>query len=415
MDGARATPASDRRAPVSGSLRTARGWFVWDVLLGCLGAVYSAGDGSSALAWGQRLLPVSVLFAVSGAGLTLLRRWPRACVAVVLLPQTTVLALFGHFEAGSSLILALASAFAVALRSPSLRIPVVMMGLFIGAMGMHLPSSRAVVSMAFAAVALGGATGAGRAVRRWRDRTAAANAEVRRLAELAVADAEARLAERQQLSRELHDVLAHGMGVMMLQLGVAQQLAERDATRVSEALAQVRATGDLTLRDLSTLLASTRAGSPGSESDGHPEAPQPTLEDLPVLVTAARGAGRPVALMVHGTPRVLPGALELSAYRVVQEGLTNALKHTRHGPVEVTVTYGHDHLEVNIENAVTDDDLSTGQRQGCTTGGHGLRGLRERVALFGGDFSAGRSATGTWLTIAVFPTAIRPDVRRGSA
>src|SRR6266571_8927049 len=130
---------------------------------------------------------------------------------------------------------------------------------------------------------------------------------------------------------------------------------------------------------------------------GDPLAPQPGLNDLPTLVTQVRAAGLPVELHVDGARRELPIGIELSAYRIVQEALTNALKHAGDAHVSVHLGYGRDSLEIEIS------DDGTGARSPVSSGGHGLVGMRERVALYGGRLDAGRRQNGGFAVRVVLP------------
>jgi len=132
-----------------------------------------------------------------------------------------------------------------------------------------------------------------------------------------------------------------------------------------------------------------------SDADG-PLAPQPGLGDLPTLVSQVREAGLPVDLHVEGEQRELPVGIELSAYRIVQEALTNALKHAGDAHADVHVRYGADSLELEI----VDDGAGSGSR---APGGHGLVGMRERVALYGGRLDTGRAASGGFTVRALLP------------
>jgi signal transduction histidine kinase len=206
------------------------------------------------------------------------------------------------------------------------------------------------------------------------------------LAAAAVAD------ERRRIARELHDILSHNLSVLVLQAGAAEQVLERDPERAREALRWIRETGQEAIGEMSTLLGLVR---------GEPEAsrePQPSLADLDRLISRTRDAGLAVDLQVEGDRRNLPTALELSVFRVVQEGLTNALKHAHPSEARVRLCYGKDELEVEIFN----DGLVPANGHGSR---RGLAGLRERVSIFGGELEAGPDPSGGWKLRAVFPVA----------
>jgi signal transduction histidine kinase len=195
--------------------------------------------------------------------------------------------------------------------------------------------------------------------------------------------------ERRRIARELHDVIAHGLGVLVLQAGAAEQILERDPERAREVLRSIRASGNEAIAELGTLLAVAR-GEPE-----HSRRPQPRLDDLEQLVAVTREAGLPVEVLVEGRRRDLPAPVELSAYRIVQEGLTNALKHAGATRARVLLRFGEDELEVHVE-----DDGAGGQGGGSR---RGLAGIGERVALFGGHFHAAPEPGRGWRLQATLP------------
>jgi signal transduction histidine kinase len=183
--------------------------------------------------------------------------------------------------------------------------------------------------------------------------------------------------ERARLARELHDVVAHSVSVMVVQAGAAEQVLGSDPERAREPLRNIQATGRQTVVELRRLLGILRHGEHELAT-----APQPSLSQLDGLLADARHAGVAVSAAVQGTAVPLPPSIDLSAYRIVQEGLTNVIKHAGRADAQVLVRYtGH-----ALELQVTDD--GPGSPGGQATG-HGLLGVRERVALFGGTFQAG--------------------------
>ena len=183
--------------------------------------------------------------------------------------------------------------------------------------------------------------------------------------------------ERARIARELHDVVAHSVSVMVLHAGAARRVLGDDSDRVAEPLLLVEETGRQALAEMQRLLGILR-------EDGAPAAltPQPGLDDLPALAEQMRRSGLPVELKVEGDSRPLPAGLALAAYRIVQEALTNALKHAGPATASVRVAYGpHD-----VELEVVDDGRGGGSGGGT---GHGLVGMRERAALYGGHVEAG--------------------------
>jgi signal transduction histidine kinase len=183
--------------------------------------------------------------------------------------------------------------------------------------------------------------------------------------------------ERARIARELHDVIAHSVSVMVVQAGAAEEVLKRDPATAVEPLRSVQETGRQALVEMSRLVGLLR-----DESSELGLAPQPRLHELPALVEQVREAGLPVELRVEGAGRAIPLGIELTAYRVVQEALTNALKHAGEARASVRLRYE----PAAIELEVTDD--GAGATNGHV-GGHGLAGMRERVSVFGGEMSAG--------------------------
>ena len=198
-------------------------------------------------------------------------------------------------------------------------------------------------------------------------------------------------AERLRIARELHDVVAHNVSAMAIQAGAAR-VAGSDS---KEALAGIEQSARDTLTELNKLLGVLR------KSPDAPLVPQPTLRDVDTLLKPARDAGLEATLKTTGEPRALPAAVELSAYRIVQEAVTNVLKHAGASRVEVTVDYGDTALNLTV----ADNGNGSGPKSEVAkeTSGHGLIGMRERVGLFGGDLSTGSSSLGGFVVRATLP------------
>ena len=199
--------------------------------------------------------------------------------------------------------------------------------------------------------------------------------------------------ERLRIARELHDVVAHSMSVVALQAGTGRMVAAQDASAAAQALETIETTSRGALREMRQLLGLLRSGD-GAE----PEAlgPAPGLGDLPALVGEMAKSGLDVALRIAGDRPAVPAGVDLSAYRVVQEALTNVLKHAGATRAVVEVAYGD--REVTV--VITDDGRGA---EGPLTGGHGLVGMRERVAVHGGRLDAGPGAAGGFSVTACFP------------
>jgi signal transduction histidine kinase len=206
-------------------------------------------------------------------------------------------------------------------------------------------------------------------------------------------DAQARAAvvvERARIARELHDVIAHSISVMVLQAGGVRRRLGDEQARERTALETVESTGREALGELRLLLGMLRAGD-------EPSDPQRGLAHIDELVASVRAAGLDVTLDVTGDPGSLPRALDLSAYRIVQEALTNVLKHAGAGQARVTVRRGLRRLELEI----VDDGAGRAAANGDA--GHGLVGMQERVAMFGGTFEAAARPEGGFAVHARLP------------
>jgi len=205
------------------------------------------------------------------------------------------------------------------------------------------------------------------------------------------AEATARLAvaeERGRIAREMHDVVAHSVSVMVLQVGAVRHTLPAGLGEEKEVLDGVEQTGRRAMSEMRRLLGAMREGDVEL-------APQPGLRDLDALVDDVRRAGLPVQLRVEGDPPSLPDTLDLSAYRIVQEGLTNALKHAHASRAEVLVAYAPDALRIDVR-----DDGVGGSGTGS---GHGLVGIRERVKVYGGSMAAGSPPEGGFVLSARIP------------
>jgi signal transduction histidine kinase len=209
-----------------------------------------------------------------------------------------------------------------------------------------------------------------------RERAARAEQERELRARLAVSD------ERARIARELHDVVGHSVSVMTVQASAARRLLRPQQEKEREALLVVEQTGREALAEMRRMVGVLRR-----PEEAPALAPQPSLEQIERLVEQTREAGLPVELRIEGDPVQLPAGVDLTAYRLVQEGLTNAIKHARAQRAEVLVHYADGHVELTI----SDDGVGGGDAGGS---GHGLVGMRERVSVYGGELEAGPRAGG---------------------
>jgi signal transduction histidine kinase len=217
----------------------------------------------------------------------------------------------------------------------------------------------------------------------------AAAAERERLAATERAAAE----ERARIARELHDVISHDVSLIVLQASVERRV-RADDDPAAQTLASIESTGREALAELRRMLGVLRKG-----GDEAPLRPQPGLAQLPDLVEQARAAGIPVELVVDGEPVPVPSGLDIAAYRIVQESLTNAAKHAAGAAVTAVLRYEDGALEIDI----VDDGGRGVATVPLPRGGHGLVGMQERVAVFGGSLEAAPSSTGGFRVRARLP------------
>jgi signal transduction histidine kinase len=219
----------------------------------------------------------------------------------------------------------------------------------------------------------------------FKERATRAEREREEQARVAVAD------ERARIARELHDVVGHSVSVMTVQASAVRRLLLPEQQREREALLVVERTGREALAEMRRMVGVLRR-----PEEAPALAPQPSLEHLDKLVAQAREAGLPVELRIEGDSVQLPAGVDLTAYRLIQEGLTNAIKHARATRAEVLVHFTDDHVEL----AVSDDGSGSGSGDG---GGHGLVGMRERVSVYGGELEAGPGPSGGYRLRARLP------------
>jgi signal transduction histidine kinase len=287
-------------------------------------------------------------------------------------------------------VIGLYSVGAYAERSRSVAGLAVVLGLV--ALGVALSPDHGPGDFGFGALVFTAPWLAGRARRRDRQQTHALRELTHELDR--ERDAEARLAvahERSRIARELHDVIAHCVSTMVVQAAAAEQVMQSRPTRAKEALGSIQSTGRDAIDELRRLVGILR------ESDESPAlAPRAGVDELETLADKTRRAGLPIELKIEGRPRPLPPGVDLCAYRVVQEALTNALKHAGPARAEVSLRYTRDSLSLEI----VDDGQGTPGPQGA---GFGLLGMRERVDLYGGDLESGQLKGGGYAIRVTLP------------
>jgi signal transduction histidine kinase len=351
----------------------------------------SVADGGAAAS------PLSiVLAAVAGGALVLRRSAPLAVLATTLASAAAIVAL-GDEPAGVAGGIALYSMAAICERKVSLAalVPTAVIAAVLSAASADAEGRQAsalfgatvAVLLVVGVWALGAyAQTRRRYTRALEERAAHAEREREQLARIAVHE------ERASIARELHDIVAHSVSVMLVGVRGARDVLRTSPGVADDTLARVETSGEQSLVELRRILALLRAPERGADSR-----PQPSLAELDQLVAGYREAGLPVHLDLIGEPRPLPGGVELSVYRIVQEALTNVLKHSH--PTRVTVTLAFRGSRLDVEVA---DDGTSVERDGATAG-HGIVGMRERVALLGGELETGRRTGGGYRIAARLP------------
>jgi signal transduction histidine kinase len=347
-------------------------------------------------ATGTPRAPALVLAVVAGGGLVLRRTAPLAVLATTLAATVAIVAL-GEDPSGATVLIALYTTAALCELQVSLvalaataATAATLSALTVDAPGREASATSGAIIAAGLSVgiwALGAyAQTRRRYVRELQQRAAAAEREREQLTWIAVHE------ERASIARELHDIVAHSVSVMLVGVRGARDVLRSAPETAEETLARVERSGEQSLAELRRILALLREPQQTAESR-----PQPSLAELDELVASYRDAGLPVRLEVIGEPLRLPGGVELSVYRIVQEALTNTLKHA--DPSNVTVTLAF--RDARLELEVVDDGTPT--TPGSATTGQGIIGMRERVALLGGELQTGPREGGGFRVVAQLP------------
>lgn len=326
----------------------------------------------------------AVVVAMVATALLWRRRRPQLVLAVVLGALASLSLAFGPSDSPSAFLIIVVATYSAAAYASRPLLGAAMVTATSLAHDLRDPRVTRLADVVYSWIAIAFVFSFGLGMRARQARTAAVERERDTRAEAAVED------ERRRIARELHDIISHSLGVLVLQAGAAEQVLERDPERAREVMRSIRATGQQAIGEMGTLLALVRGE---AESSRHP---QPTLADLGRLVATTQEAGLRVELEVEGAPCELSAALELSAFRIVQEGLTNTLKHAGTAQAHVIVRYGERDLEVEV----TDDGGGSANGPGSR---RGLAGIGERVAVFGGRFEAGPRPEGGWKVRAALP------------
>jgi signal transduction histidine kinase len=383
-----APPRLDERRP------RGRRSFAFDL---ALAAVATAAELAQVIgATGTPRAAALALAVVAGGALVLRRTAPLAVLAMTLAATVAIVAL-GDDPSGATVLIALYTTAALC----ELRVSLVALAaaaataatlsaFTVDAPGREASATSGAIIAAGLSVgiwALGAyAQTRRRYVRELQERAASAEREREQLARIAVHE------ERASIARELHDIVAHSVSVMLVGVRGARDVLRSAPETAEETLARVERSGEQSLAELRRILALLRE--PEQTAESHP---QPSLAELNELVASYRAAGLPVRLEMIGEPLPLPGGVELSVYRIVQEALTNTLKHSDPSKVTVTLAFRDARLELEVV------DNGTPATPGEATAGQGLIGMRERVALLGGKLETGAREGGGFRVAARLP------------
>jgi signal transduction histidine kinase len=219
---------------------------------------------------------------------------------------------------------------------------------------------------------------------------------------------EAVLAERRTIARELHDIISHAVAVIVWQAAGAGRIADTQSDQVKQSLMHIETTGRQAMTELQRLLGVLNASEPTLDKTGVGElGPQPGLRDLPELLASLRATGMPVTVHIQGRPQALDPSVDLAAYRIAQEGLTNALKHAgKSANPTLLLAWEVQQLMIQIDNDTGHHEMP---RHSGLSLGRGLLGLRERVCAVGGTLHAGPQPHGSYRLVAILPLATHRD------
>jgi signal transduction histidine kinase len=368
--------------------------FAFDLALALIAAAAELAQVIGAT--GSPAAPSLALAVVAGGALVLRRTAPVAVLATILAAGVVIVAL-GDDPSGVSVLIALYTTAAYCRLRVSLAALVLtaataatLSAVTVDAPGRQTSATSGAIiaaGLAIGAWALGAYTQTRRRyLRELQERAASAEREREQLARIAVHE------ERASIARELHDIVAHSVGVMLLGVRGARDVLRTAPDTADDTLARVERSGEQSLAELRRILELLRE--PEQTAESHP---QPSLAELNDLVANYRAAGLPVRLEVIGEPIPLPGGVELSVYRIVQEALTNTVKHSEPTRVAVTLAFRDSSLELEI---VDDGTPTTGD---AATTGQGIVGMRERVALLGGELETGHRDGGGFRVAAHLP------------
>jgi signal transduction histidine kinase len=360
-----------------------------DVVMAAVMTGYGLYDVLANHAWPGRPVVDALLVTVMTTSLAFRRVVPMVVMVVVGTSLTVAGVLYGSAQAWSTMFPFIVAVYSVAAYHSSIGAALLVVLATMLLRDHFDPSVDTVSDFTFTLTALSVLAGLeGRRVRRRHvvldDRADALLREEEAIAAAAAA------AERENIARELHDIISHGLGLIVLQAGAAEQVLGTDPAAAREVLTSIRSTGQEAVGELGAMLGAMRH-SPESVRE-----PQPTLDDIGRLVERSRRAGADVQLSLDIATASPSPALQVSAFRVVQEALTNSFKYAPGAHVEVVVASTERQLEARVIDNGTASGTAVGNRRG-------LAGLAERVSVFGGTFHAGPRRDGGWEVLATFP------------
>ena len=372
------------------SRRTIGGVLVEDVLLAAALTGWIVLDALTSGDWPRPFAASAALAAAAAAAVAVRRAWPLGSLVVTVGSLAAVHVFLGPYQTGSSLVVVIIAAYSVGAHAVRVWPPAVLCMVLIASWSLDATVAEAAMNAGFVMVVTGLPYAIGRAARHQQNKGRALEAEAAALQTQQDALIRRTEQERRRIARELHDVVSHSLGVVVLHAGVAEEWLARDPERARQALGQIRATGTEAIGEMARLVELMR------DEESSARTPQPTLDDLRRLVEKWRSSGLEVTLRCEGEPRPVPAAVQLSAYRVAQESLTNVAKHSDATQATVLLRYGADRIDVEVRDNGQHTKPGVGLRSG-------LAGLRERVAVFDGRFEAKQEPAGGWTVHASFP------------
>ena len=371
----------------------------WDLAVAAAIAAGVIANSAADLSTPRPTVLVTVFGLLSAVALLARTRRPVETLVIVTglgLVPTLLVGTYPDFYA--SFVPALAAVYAVAVRGTNRQSAIVpVTGVVeLVCFAARAPAFMTAAQVIFTVVGLVLAFAAGRTMRVLRHRADLESARADLLErEQNLLAREAVVAERERIARELHDVIAHDVAVMVVHAGAAQRLLPDRSGPAAQSLTQIQTSGRKAIDELHLLLGMLR-------EDQHGLLEQPGMRAVNELVEELIRVGLPVSLDVSGSVRDLGEALDVSAYRLVQEALTNVLKHAPGSRTLVGVDYGHAALTITV----VDDGSGDGPTTDLPSSGHGLVGMRERVRMFGGTFAGGTQSGGGWAVTAVLPIPV---------